>query len=411
VIGLLRDKNAARETPYTSPLFDGIVDRAASACSGQYPQSTFDPVTEFGRALNQLFANTFWWTIPILVLVEVLVVVILFRFRERPNQPKPAQIHGNVKLEFLWTLIPAVIVLFIAIPTIQVVFATQKTPPEDALVVEVIGHQWWWEFRYPEYGVTTANELVLPSGRNIDLNMHSADVIHSFWVPRVGGKRDVNPQPRVAPGERGPHYNQLNFNIEQPGFYNGQCAEYCGESHAIMRMAVNALQPADFEQWVTSMGGVRRGAVPPETTETAERAAALSAADSLARARGQDSARTATPTTPLQGPATPAAPQTDAERGRQILTSRACIACHTIQGTSARGVLGPNLTRFGARRYVGAGARHNTLENVIAWINRPQDLKPGALMPGAKVGAAGMPATGLSDEEIRLVATYLLSLK
>jgi cytochrome c oxidase subunit II len=402
-----------------------------SACSGQYPQSTFDPVSEFGRSLNQLFANTFWWTIGILALVELLVVVIIFRFRERPDQPKPAQIHGNVKLEFLWTLIPAVIVLFIAIPTIQTVFATQKTPPDDALVVEVVGHQWWWEFRYPEYGVTTANELVLPSGRNIDLKMHSADVIHSFWVPRVGGKRDVNPQPRVAPRERGPRSNHLNFNIEQPGFYNGQCAEYCGESHAIMRMAINAVQPAEFEQWVTSMGGVRRGAVPPETTsgaatletgpgkpplrdttEAAERAAAISATDSLARARGaQDTARAATPTTPLQGPATPAGQQTDAERGRQILTSRACIACHTIQGTSARGVLGPNLTRFGARRYVGAGARHNTLENVIAWINRPQDLKPGALMPGAKAGAAGMPATGLSDEEIRLVATYLLSLK
>ena len=382
-----------------------------SACSGQYPQSTFDPVSEFGRSLNQLFANTFWWTIGILALVELLVVVIIFRFRERPNQPKPAQIHGNVKLEFLWTLIPAVIVLFIAIPTIQTVFATQKTPPDDALVVEVIGHQWWWEFRYPEYGVSTANELVLPSGRNIDLQMHSADVIHSYWVPRVGGKRDVNPQPRVAPGERGPRANHLNFNIEQPGFYNGQCAEYCGESHAIMRMAINAVQPAEFEQWVTSMGGTRPGAV-RETTETAERAAAISAADSLARARrAQDSARAATPTTPLQGPATPAAQQTDAERGRQILTSRACIACHTIQGTSARGVLGPNLTRFGARRYVGAGARLNTLENVMAWINRPQDLKPGALMPGANAGAAGMPATGLSADEVRLVATYLLSLK
>jgi cytochrome c oxidase subunit 2 len=395
-----------------------------SACSGEYPQTTFDPVSEFGRVLNSLFAITFWWTMGILVLVELLIVVAIFRFRERPNQPPPPQIHGNVKLEFLWTLIPAVIVLFISIPTIQVVFATQKAPPDDALVVEVIGHQWWWEFRYPEYGVTTANELVLPVGRNIDLKMHSADVIHSFWVPRVGGKRDVNPQPRAAPDERGPRSNHLNFNIEQPGFYNGQCAEYCGESHAIMRMAINAQPPAEFEQWVTSMGGRRQGAVPPETTtgaatveagagrppvqtEAQERAAAVSAADSLARARAaQDTTRT-----PLQGPATPAGPQSDEQRGQQIFTSRACIACHTIQGTSARGVLGPNLTRFGARRYVGAGAKLNTLDNVIAWINHPQALKPGALMPGAKSSGAGMPPTGLSDEEVRLVATYLLSLK
>ena len=379
-----------------------------SACSGQYPQTTFDPVSEFGRSLNSLFAITFWWTIGILVLVELLIVVAIFRFRERPNQPQPKQIHGNVKLEFLWTLIPAVIVLFIAIPTIQSVFATQKAPPDDALVVEVIGHQWWWEFRYPEYGVTTANEMVLPTGRNIDLKMYSVDVIHSFWVPRVGGKRDVNPQPRVAPGERGPRWNHLNFNIEQAGFYNGQCAEYCGESHAIMRMAINALPPAEFEQWVNSMGGTQRGAAPAaDTTEAQERAAAISAADSLARARvAQDTTRSA-----LQGPATPASPQSEEERGKQILTSRACIACHTIQGTSARGVLGPNLTRFGARKYVGAGAKPNTLENVIAWINNPQAMKPGALMPGAKSSAAGMPPTGLSEEEVRLVATYLGSLK
>src|SRR5262245_49986240 len=211
-----------------------------TACSGQHPQTTFDPVSEFGRSLNTLFANTFWWTIGILVLVEALVVFNIFRFRERPGQPKPQQIHGNVKLEFLWTLIPAVIVLFIAIPTIQTVFATQKPAPDDALVVEVIGHQWWWEFRYPEYGVVTANEAVMPTGRNIDLRMHSADVIHSYWVPRVGGKRDVNPLPRIAPNEREARLNHLNFNIEKAGFYNGQCAEYCGESHAIMRMAINA---------------------------------------------------------------------------------------------------------------------------------------------------------------------------
>src|SRR5262245_20837618 len=234
-----------------------------AACSGNYPQTTFEPVSEFGRALNQLFANTFWWTIGILLLVELLIVFSMVRFRERAGQPKPKQIHGNVRLELLWTVIPAVIVLFIAIPTIQTTFTTQRRPPNDALLVEVVGHQWWWEFRYPEYGVVTANEMYLPVGRNINLRMHSADVIHSFWIPRVGGKRDVNPQPRISRGER-PRANHLTFNIEQAGYYNGQCAEFCGASDAIMRMALVAVQPSDFEAWVQSMGGMRR--LPPGST-------------------------------------------------------------------------------------------------------------------------------------------------
>jgi cytochrome c oxidase subunit 2 len=408
---------------------------ALVGCSepGQHPQTTFHPVSEFARSLNGLFANTFWWTIGILLLVEGLIVVSAFRFRDRPDTPKPKQIHGNVKLEFLWTVIPAVIVLFIAIPTIQLTITTQRRAPADALVVEVIGHQWWWEFKYPEYGVNTANELVLPVGRNIDLKMHSADVIHSYWVPRVSGKRDVNPQPRVARGESGPRSNHLTFNIDSAGYFLGQCAEFCGASHAIMRTAIVALDSAEFGRWVTSMGGTVGPRVPPEptsgaaTVETGPGKPPVGPAPPTPSGRGlsgagqpnepRDTLSTGTarprpaPQTPLQGPATQPGQVSDVDRGRQIFTSKACIACHTVHGTTARGVLGPNLTRFGARRYVGAGARRNTLENVIAWITSPSSVKPGALMPGARVGAGGMPPTGLSDEEIRLIATYLLSLK
>jgi cytochrome c oxidase subunit II len=405
-----------------------------AACSGDHPQTTFRPVSEFGRSLNRLFANTFWWTIGIMLLVELLIVIAMFKFREREGRPKPKQIHGNVKLEFLWTVIPAIIVLFIAIPTIQVTFETQRQPSEDALIVEVIGHQWWWEYKYPEYGVTTANELVLPVGRNIDLKMHSADVIHSFWIPRVGGKRDVNPQPRVGRGERGPRSNHLTFNIEEAGYFTGQCAEFCGMAHAIMRSAVIALPPTEFEQWVTSMGGQYRGNLQNEPTTGAatvetgpgrppagqptrlpsdsamsgagqarEPRDTLSAADTMRRAQ--------TPATPLQGPATQPGPLSEADRGKQLFTSRVCIACHTINGTSARGILGPNLTRFGARRTLGAGATRNTLENVIAWITNPQAIKPGTLMPGAQSEGGGMKPTGLSADEIRAIATYLMSLK
>lgn len=391
-----------------------------AGCSGDHPQTTFEPVSEFGRILNRLFANTFWWTIGILVLVELLIVVAMFKFKERPGTPKPKQIHGNVKLEFLWTVIPAVIVLFIAIPTIQVTIETQRQPPADALVVEVIGHQWWWEYRYPEYNVTTANELVLPVGRNIDLKMHSADVIHSFWIPRVGGKRDVNPLPRVGRGEKTPASNHLTFNIDEPGFYSGQCAEYCGMAHAIMRAAVIAMPANEFEQWAVSMGGRPGGPAVLPQAPPQQPADTLSARDTL----NQRAAATVTAPPPppppaqtpaapgsLQGPATPAGPLSEADRGKQLFTSRVCIACHTINGTSARGVLGPNLTRFGARRSIGAGARPNTLENVIAWITNPQAVKVGALMPGARTDGGGMKATGMTAEEVRAIAVYLTSLK
>jgi cytochrome c oxidase subunit 2 len=433
---------------------------ALSACgeSAKYPQTTFDPVSEFGRLLNSLFAITFWWTIGILVLVEVLLLVFVWRFRERPGAPEPKRIHGHTGLEILWTFIPAVIVLFIAVPTIRGVFATQRTASEDALVVEVIGHQWWWEFRYPEQGVVTANELVLPINREVDLRLHSADVVHSFWIPRVGGKRDVNPQPRTVEAERA-RVNHLGFTIEQVGYYAGQCAEFCGESHALMRSAVIAMTEQDFNEWVSSMGGAMTtravGAEPQPGATTAEKVPpapgeavvaeggvlgmprdTLTVADTLNAAQRtppQTVARTpVNPTSPTGapapgrgvhqdvGPVPPGATQTAAlspgepnleQRGQELFTTRVCVACHTINGTAAKGTLGPNLTRFGIRRSVAAGAAPNTLQNVEKWINRPQDLKPGALMPGAREGGGGMPATGLSPDEVRAMAAYLKSLQ
>ncbi|MGH7504019.1 MAG: cytochrome c oxidase subunit II, partial [Longimicrobiales bacterium] len=202
---------------------------ALTACTGgeEYPQTTFQPVTDYGEAINQVFANTFWWTMAILVLVSVLILVVIVRFRERPGQPPPKQIHGNTRLELIWTVVPAIIVVFISIPTVQTIFATQRRPAQDALLIEVVGHQWWWEFRYPEQNVVTANRFYIPLGREVHLRMHSADVVHSFWVPRLGGKRDVNPLPRTAEGES-PRYNHILFTATEAGEYSGQCAEFCG---------------------------------------------------------------------------------------------------------------------------------------------------------------------------------------
>src|SRR5690606_37071810 len=212
----------------------------------------FHPVTDYGEALNRVFANTFWWTMLILTLVCVLVLVTILRFRERPDTPHPKQIHGNTKLELMWTIAPALIVVLMGIPTVQTIFATQRRPAEDALTIEVIGHQWWWEFRYPELNVITANQFYVPVGREVHLRMHSADVIHSFWIPRLGGKRDVNPLPRTAEGER-QRYNHILFTATEPGLYSGQCAEFCGDSHGIMAVTAVAVEPAEFDAWVASM--------------------------------------------------------------------------------------------------------------------------------------------------------------
>ncbi len=435
---------------------------AGCASEGSYPQTTFEPVSEFGRLLNRLFANTFWWTIGIMVLVEILILYFIFRYRERPGAPAPKQIHGHTGLEITWTIIPVVIVLFIAVPTVAGIFATQRPASADALQVEVIGHQWWWEFRYPQLGVVTANELVLPVGREVELKMWSADVVHSYWIPKIGGKRDVNPQPRTTKDESA-RYNHLVFNVDKPGYYLGQCAEFCGASHAIMRTQALALSETDFSAWARSMGGampvapVVAGAAPQHGPATAEKVPATGPGTAEGGVLGMPADTLATPDTlaaqPQQpatvvaqapgmpaptglaptgapapgrpgyqaaGPMPPGATQRAAmtpgqptleDRGQQLITSKACVACHTINGTNMRGTLGPNLTRFGARRYVGAGARPNTLENVVAWIRAPQSIKPGALMPGARDGAAGMPATGLAEDEIHAIAAYLLSLK
>ena len=335
----------------------------SAACAGEYPQTTFRPVTEFGELIDGLFNHVFLLTLFVLVLVETILIYVLVRYRRREGAPPPKHVHGHTGLEIAWTLGPAIIVALIAVPSVRGIFATQGEDVEGALQVDVIGHQWWWEFRYPELGITTANELHVPVGRPIRLRMRSADVIHSFWIPRIGGKRDVNPQPRLREGEQ-EQYNYLTFTIAEPGSYLGQCAEYCGTQHAVMRMRAVAHSPEDFEAWVQAMK---------------------------------------TPVTP--------APGSLEERGQQIFTSRSCIACHTIEGTTAMGTIGPNLTRVGARWAIGAGAVPNTRENLIRWIKAPHEVKKGVLMPGATVGAAGMPPTGLSDEEIEAVAAYLASLK
>lgn len=311
-------------------------------CGWQTPMSTVTARSDFARDILGVYATITWVSVLIALLVFGVLAWVLVRFRERPGAPLPRQIRGHTLLEMSWTIAPALILLVIAIPTIQVIFRTQQAAPAQALVVTVRAWQWWWEFRYPQLDLVTANELHVPAGRAVALRLEGPDVIHSFWVPQLGGKRDV------VPGR----VNQITFVPETPGEYLGQCAEFCGASHANMRMRVIVLAPDAFERWVA----------------------------------GQQA--------PAVEPSGPAA------EGKAIYARSACVGCHTIRGVSA-GVIAPDLTHFGSRSTLAAGLFPNTPEHVAAWL-----LNPPALKPGSK-----MPALGLTPADARAVAAYLVGLK
>lgn len=360
---------------------------ATVACGGEYGQSSIDPKTDVAEAIQELYLTVFIWTMIVLVVVWGLLVYVLVRFRERPGAAKPKQTRGDLGLELAWTIAPAIIVVAIAIPTIQTVFSTQRGDPENSLVVEVVGHQYWWEFRYPD-GIVTAGELHLPVGQPIALRLQSADVIHSFWVPQLGGKRDVNPA--VAKPDGGaPDPNWLYFTIEEPGVFMGQCAEFCGDSHALMGVRVVAESAEDFAAW-----GEEWRSNPSLAGEQ----------------QAVDSTAAGAPGLPLD--ALPAGLDAAVvEEGRQIFHQSFCIGCHKIEGTNAVGVLGPNLTALGLRGTIASGWLENSVENLEAWIRSPRSIKPGALMPGVSEGVGAFPGTGLTDPQLTAVAQYLLSLR
>src|SRR6266702_6263182 len=319
---------------------------AVSGCGGPSPQSTLEPRSDFGWAIHHLFTDIFWWAAGVFLVVETLLVVTLIRFRHREGRPPPRPTHGHTVMEIAWTLAPAVILVFVAVPTVRTIFTTSGEAPADALKVDVIGHQWWWEFRYPELGLVTANELHVPIGRAVQLSLGSADVIHAFWAPPLGGKRDA------IPG----HVNRIAFRADRLGVYTGQCAEFCGASHANMRLRVVVDSDSGFGRWATVQ---------------------------------------------LAGPAAPAAGGL-AERGKAIFARSACLGCHTIQGVSP-GVVGPNLTHVGGRTTIASGLFPNDSAHLAGWIADAPALKPGSLMMRMK--------PPLSDADIAAIVAYLESLK
>jgi cytochrome c oxidase subunit 2 len=322
-----------------------------AGCSPEaYPQTTLAPKADFAELLDRVFRRSFELATIVFFLVEGALVFALFRFRGKPGDAEPAQTHGNATLEVVWTVIPAVILVFIAIPTIQTIFKTAEIPTDNPLVVEVTGHQWWWEFKYPEYDLTTAGDLHVPTGRTIDLRMTTGDVVHSFWTPQLAGKRDV------FPGRD----NRLWFKTEQAGTYAGQCAEFCGTEHARMAFQIIAQDSADFDAWRTGLAAV---GAPADSTAPA--------------------------------------PTALVAQGQQLFLTKGCVGCHMTVAVDAHTMTGPNLAGIGDRTHIASGWLPNTDENLARWLHNPQAVKSGVLMPNL----------GLKDDEITALIAYLRTLR
>ncbi len=323
---------------------------AFTGCAiGNGPQSVNRPAGDSMRKIWDLFLPIFWLSVVIFVLVTAILLFALWRFRQRPGEDRhPEQLHGNTRLEIAWTMAPAVILAIIAVPTLSLIFELDRKPGPEALTVRAIGHQWWWEFQYPELNVVTANELHLVVDRPVRIELHSVDVIHSFWVPRLAGKRDV------IPGWN----NVLTFTPQEVGVFPGQCAEFCGIQHANMKFTVVVQTQEEFDAWI----------------------------------RQQQQPAAEVPADPL------------AAQGRELFLTpaNACMGCHTVAGTEAQGKVGPDLTHVGSRGIIAGGMLENTPENLARWLRNPQAVKPGNKMV--------LPRQ-LTDQEIQALVAYLTSLK
>lgn len=325
-----------------------------AACAENAPMDTLEPDGPVADRIDDLFMPVFWVAVAIFVLVQGALIVAIVRFRRKSDDEVPEQVHGNTRLEIGWTIVPAAILAVVAVPTLAAVVDLAERP-DDPLEIEVFGAQWWWEYQYPN-GVVGANELHIPTDTDILLTMTSRDVIHSYWIPKLVGKKDV------VPGR----ITTMSFSAPEPGEYFGQCVEFCGTSHAYMRLRVFAHEPADYRAWLANQETDAR--VPPDGTLAAE--------------------------------------------GAELFTARGCQTCHMIRGVNElpRDVdrlneLGvpwaPDLTHF-ASRTTFAGSIFDVEPTELArWLRDPPGRKPGSLMPDLN----------LSEDDIGALVEYLLFLE
>ena len=316
------------------------------------PLTTFEPAGPFAERIDGLFWPVFWIATGVFVLVEGAILVAVFMFRDREGAKEPKQLHGNPKLEVIWTVIPALILAVIAVPTVSAIFDLTECDP-DAMQVEVTGHQWWFEFNYPDEGIQTANVMVVPAGEEICAVMTSEDVVHNFWIPALNGKR------YLIPGQE----TVLRLQADEPGEYWGHCAEFCGLSHSLMRTRLLAVEPSEYDAWVTAQ----------------------------------------------QQPATFPEAGTPEFEGWEVFGAKGCNLCHTVEFDESEssnivtegGFEGPNLTHFASRNvFAGAtlpeeGETHG--EALKRWLADPPQVKPGSFMPNL----------ALTEQEIDALIAWL----
>jgi len=314
--------------------------------------SIFSPQSGPARSIKAVSLLTLGVTSVIFVVVASLLLYAIVRFRRRPNDDgsEPPQVFGSTQIELSWTIIPVLIVTVLFLTTTRVIFEIQDAAkPKSAIDVTVVGHQFWWEVRYPGFHVTTANELHVPVSTAAAptptfMKLTSADVIHSFWVPQLAGKTDLIPN----------RINELWMNPEATGIYKGQCAQFCGTEHALMLLRVYVQTPEEFAAWIRQQ----------------QMLAAVPASDA-------------------------------AQQGRREFETQACINCHTVNGTVANGRFGPDLTHLMSRDTLASGAAANTPENLARWIDDPDMYKHGSLMP----------AMHLTKTQVDQITAYLVTLK
>jgi len=312
------------------------------------PTTIFSPASTAARWVFDLSLMVYAITGIVFVIVFGLLVYSIVKFRRRTaDLREPAQIYGSTQIELAWTIVPVLIVLVLFLASARVVANTQRDVRKPGSIeVDVVGHQFWWEYRYPGLEVVTANELHVPASdpsnpTPVLLHLYSTDTVHSFWIPRLAGKTDLIPN----------FPNTMWIDPTEPGLYLGQCAQYCGAQHAKMLLRVYVQSPADFAKWVEHQ---------------------------------RESARKSE----------------DVLRGKELFERTACMSCHTVAGTPARGRFGPDLTHLMSRDTLASGIVKNTRENLRAWIKNPESFKPASLMP----------AMGFDDGELDAVTDYLMTL-
>jgi cytochrome c oxidase subunit II len=314
------------------------------ALAGPENLSIFDPVSPAATPIRDLFMLVFGVIGIIFVITEGALIWSIIRYRAKGDETKePPQVYGSNPIEVAWTVIPIIIVFTLFLVTTRSIYSLDmQEAPEGALKVKATGHQWWWEFEYEDLGITTAGELHVPEGIPVFVELRSADVIHSFWVPRLAGKIDCIPN----------RENHLWFQADEVGTWYGQCAEFCGSQHAKMLIRVISEKEVDFNSWVANQQ-LQAAEIPTEAN------------------------------------------------GKETFLSLACINCHNIQGVTTVGGFGPDLTHLMSRDTIASGAANNSTDNLRLWLQNPDSIKEGALMPNMM----------LSDKEIDALMEYLQTLK